>query len=297
MNPVAICSATDQAYMPGAAVALASAVLHAPRGVPCRVYLLDGGIRARSWRKLEKTMASLGRSCELIRLRPDLHAFEGLPKIYGSSAMTYARLALPDMVAEERMLYVDADLVVQSDWEPLWEMSLGDAVIAAAPDVLTKTLAGERLDLEKFHLDGNAPYFQAGFFVMDLCKWRNLRISEKVVAYLRENPEYCQYCDQSALNVVLYKCWKMLPKEWNTPGYWADQQIEGSSLDAAVLHFNGHLKPWNYGQNTSPSAKIFYSYLDRTAWKGWRPNRLRFACKMAKYRLGKWAGALRACFR
>ncbi|MCX6967387.1 MAG: glycosyltransferase family 8 protein [Verrucomicrobia bacterium] len=297
MKHVAICSAANQTYVLGVAVALASAVLHAPRGVHCRVYLLDGGIQEASWRKLEQTLASLGRSCELIRLRPDLNYFEGLPKIYGSSVMTYARLMLPKMVNEDRILYVDADLLVQADWESLWEMALGEAVIAAATDVLTKTLAGERLDLQKFDLDGSAPYFQAGFFVMDLHKWRALEISGKTVAYLRENPEHCHYCDQSALNVVLYGRWKMLPSGWNTPGYWADQQIDGSTLCDPVLHFNGPLKPWNYGLHKSPSAKVFYSYLDRTAWKGWRPNGFRFACKMAKYRVVQGLNALRSLVR
>ncbi|MEI6561787.1 MAG: glycosyltransferase family 8 protein [Verrucomicrobiota bacterium] len=297
MKHVAICSASNQTYVLGCAVALASAVLHAPSGAHCRVYLLDGGIHENSWRKLEKTMASLGRSCELIRLRPDLNYFAGFPKIYGTSVMTYARLALPGMVTEDRVLYVDADLLVQSDWEKLWEMPLEGAVVAAATDVLTKTLGGERLNLEKFHLDGNAPYFQAGFFVMDLNKWRELQISEKTMAYLRENPEHCHYCDQSALNVVLYGLWKMLPRGWNTPGYWADQQIEGSSPCDPVMHFNGPLKPWNYGMHTSPSAKVFYSYLDKTAWKGWRPNGFRFALKMAKYRAVKFLNSLRTLVR
>ncbi len=297
MKHVAICSACNQTYLFGGAVALVSAVLHAPRDAHCRVYLLDGGIGDDSWRKLEQTLASLGRSCELIRLRPDLKYFDGFPKIYGSSVMTYARLALPEMITEDRVLYVDADLLVQADWEALWAMSLDGAVIAAATDVLTKTLGGEQLNLEKFNLDANAPYFQAGFFIMDLNKWRDLEISGKTMTYLRENPEHCHYCDQSALNVVLHDCWKMLPRGWNTPGYWADQQVEGSSLCDPVLHFNGPLKPWYYGMHTSPSARIFYSYLDRTAWKGWRPSGFRFACKMVKYRIGQLFNALRGLLR
>ena len=297
MKTVAICSASNQTYVQGVAAALASAVLNAPRGVHCRVYLLDGGIRDASWRKLEKTLAGLGRSCELIRLRPDMQRYAGLPQDWGSSVMTYARLALPQMVDEERILYVDADLLVQGDWEALWETDLGGVIVAAAPDVITKTLGGERLDLEKFHLDGCAPYLQAGFLLMDLRQWREFEVSEKVTTYLRENPEHCCFWDQSALNVVLYGRWKMLPREWNTPAWWADQKIEDCSLTAPVLHFVGPHKPWNYGHHGSPSAKVFYGWLDRTAWKGWRPNGLRFACKMAKYRVGNLLNSLRAVFR
>ena len=297
MKHVAICSASNQTYVLGVAAALVSAVLHAPRGIHCRVYLLDGGIHEDAWRKLERSMAALPRSCELIRLRPDMQSFVGLPQDWGNSVMTYARLALPQMVTEDRVLYVDADLLVQGDWTALWEMDLEDAVVAAAPDVVTKTLGAEKLDLEKFQMDPAAPYFQAGFLVMDLNKWRDFAVSEKVVTYLRENPKHCCFWDQSALNVVLYKRWKMLPCEWNTPAWWADQGIEDCVINAPVLHYVGPHKPWIYGHHTNPSGKQFYYFLDQTAWKGWRPNGLRFAWKMLKYRVGKLLNALRSLFR
>ena len=297
MKQVAICSASNQTYVLGVAAALVSAVLNAPRDAKCRVYVLDGGIRDNSWRKLERTMAGLPRSCELIRLRPDMGSYAGLPQDWGNSVMTYARLALPQMITEPRVLYVDADLLVQADWESLWEMDLGDAVIAAAPDIVTKTLGAECFDLEKFHMDGAAPYFQAGFLVMDLEKWREFKVSEKVITYLRENPNHCRFWDQSALNVVLYGRWKILPVEWNTPAWWADQGIENCVIGAPVLHFVGPNKPWIYGFHTQPSGKLFFGFLDQTAWKGWRPNGLRFACKMAKYRVSKFLNALRALVR
>lgn len=297
MKHVAICSASNETYVHGVAVALASTLLHAPRDVKCRVYVLDGGIRDHSWRKLEKTIAALPRDCELIRLRPNLQTYAGLPQDWGSSVMTYARLALPQMVEEPRILYVDADLMVQADWTALWETELGDAIIAAAPDVITKTLGGEKLDLEKFKLDGAVPYLQAGFLLMDLNKWRDFGVSEKVICYLRENPDHCCFWDQSAINVVLYQRWKMLAREWNTPAWWADQGIEDCSIDAPVLHFVGPHKPWVYGYHTNPSGKVFFRYLDQTDWKGWRPSGFRFACKMAKYRIGKLLNGIRGVFR
>lgn len=295
---VALCSASNQTYVTGVAVALVSAVLNAPRGAHCRVYLLDGGIRPASWRKLERTFAALPRSCELIRLRPDMGRYAGLPQDWGNSVMTYARLALPQMVEEERIFYVDADLLVQADWEALWRTQLPEgAVVAAAPDIVTKTLGGESLPVEKFCLDPAAPYLQAGLLLIDLVEWRRQGVSEKVIAYLRENPDHARHWDQSALNVVLYRRWQPLPIEWNTPAWWADLGREGCRIDAPVLHFVGPNKPWLYGFHTQPSGRVFFRFLDQTAWRGWRPNGLRFAAKMAKYRLGKALAALRGIFR
>lgn len=297
MKHVALCSASNETYVLGAAAALASAILNAPRDAHCRVYVLDGGIRESSWRKLQSSLERLPRSSEIIRLRPNMQSFAGLPQDWGSSVMTYARLALPKMVDEDRILYVDADLLVQADWSALWESDLEGAIVAAAPDIITKTLGAEKLNLEKFQLDPAAPYFQAGFLLMDLRQWRDFCVSEKVLAYLRENPQHCCYWDQSALNVVLYRRWKRLADEWNTPAWWADQGIENCKVDAPVLHFVGPHKPWIYGHHTQPSGTHFYHYLDQTAWKRWRPNGFRFACKMAKYRIGQGLNLLRKLVR
>ncbi|XHR30268.1 MAG: glycosyltransferase family 8 protein [Chthoniobacteraceae bacterium] len=287
MTPhVVICTASNETYVLGAAAALVSAILNAPEAVDIRVYVLDGGMKERSWRKLQTSLERLPRPCEVIRLLPNMQTFAGLPQDWGSSVMTYARLALPKMVDEERILYVDADMIVQKPWREIWETDLGEAIVAAAPDIVTKTLADEKLDLEKFQLDPQASYFQAGLLLIDLCRWRDFGVSTKVLAYLCENPGHCRYWDQSALNVVLYRLWKPLPMAWNTPAWWADQGRENCQLDAPVLHFVGPHKPWLHGHDGNSSAVRFYGYVDRTRWKGWRPTSLRFACKMAKYRLG-----------
>lgn len=80
MKQAALCSASNQTYVLGAAAALASGILHASPDCHCRVYVLDGGIRERSWRKLQKSLERLPRSCEVIRLRPDMQRFAGLPR-------------------------------------------------------------------------------------------------------------------------------------------------------------------------------------------------------------------------
>jgi lipopolysaccharide biosynthesis glycosyltransferase len=201
------------------------------------------------------------------------------------------------MVDEDRIFYVDADLLVQADWEPLWTMDLCGTVAAAAPDIVTKTLGQESLDLEKFRLDPEAAYLQAGLLLIDLREWRCQGVSEKVVTYLRENPDHARHWDQSALNVVLYGRWKPLPRAWNTPAWWADSGREDCQLDAPVLHFVGPNKPWIYGHHTAPSSVAFFRVLDQSAWKGWRPNGFRFACKMAKYRAGQALQAARRLFR
>jgi lipopolysaccharide biosynthesis glycosyltransferase len=248
------------------------------------IYVLDGGIRDAGWKKLAKSLLKTGRKHELVRLKPAMGQFDGLPMDWGGSVMTYARLALADLVDEDKVFYIDSDLVMNRDWSPVWEWDLDGSVVAAARDVIVQTLGKECLPLQDFGMDPDGAYLQAGVMLMDLRRWREKRISGQVMEYLRSYPHHQKYWDQSALNVVLYRQWKKLPDEWNVPAHWADQGRHGFDLQAPVVHFAGPHKPWIYGHHCSESSRSFFRILDQTSWSGWRPSALRQSFKWLKYR-------------
>lgn len=285
--PLVLCSSANETYAAGLAVTLASALRRAPRDRVCRVFVLDGGLRDATWARLERSLHRIRADAPLVRLRPEMSRFAGLPADWGASVMTYARLALPELIDEPRVLYLDSDTVVQADWSEIFDAGIGNgtAIVAAAPDIIAKTLSAEPYDFARFGLDPAAPSLQAGVMVIDLDRWRRERVSERTLIYLRENPERAKCWDQSALNVVLYGRWTALPVEWNTPGWWADLGREGCTPDAPVLHFVGPNKPWRLGFAGGAAAGRFYAELDRTEWRGWRPSRGRFVLKLLKYRL------------
>ena len=286
--------ASNETYMLGLTVAICSALGNLSRLHKTPVfYVLDGGMRERSWRRLVESVRRIRADCVLHRLQPDMSAFAGLPRDWGSSVMAYARLALPAMVSDSRIVYFDSDVIVQGDLSVLWEMDLGDAVMAAGLDLTAKDLGGANLPTRELGLCQSAPCLNSGVLLMDLEKWREADISGKALRYLRQWPEHASNWDQSALNVVLYGKWQLLDTGWNTPAWLADQGSHGCRLDARVLHFVGPNKPWMYGYHTNRSAMLFYEWADRTAWKGWRPNGIRQACKWAKYRAWKLKSGLR----
>jgi lipopolysaccharide biosynthesis glycosyltransferase len=285
--------ASNETYILGLTVAVCSALqnLSRARQAPV-VYVLDGGVRERSWRRLIESVHGVRADCVLHRLLPDMNAFAGLPSDWGSSVMAYARLALPAMIPDPRILYLDSDVIVQGDLSILWDMDLGEAVMAAGLDLTAKDLSGANLPLRELDLCETAPCLNSGVLLIDLQKWREADISAKALRYLRQWPKHALNWDQSALNVVVYGQWRLLDADWNTPAWLADQGSDGCCLDARVLHFVGPNKPWMHGYHKNPSATVFYEWADRTAWRGWRPSILRQACKWAKYRFWKWESEL-----
>ncbi len=288
---IVLCTACNEAYALGGAIALASALRRLPIELgETRVYVLDGGICDDSWSRFKATIEKTRPGTRLIRLQPNMTQFAGLPKDWGSSVMTYARLALPEMVQESRIIYVDADMVVQRDLSHFMSIALEGAIVAAAPDIITPHLGDEHLPLAQLGLPADAPYLQAGFLVIDLAAWRDARVSEAVLHYLRDWPGHARHWDQSALNVVLHQRWLPLSNGWNSPAWWAEQGRGGCSLDDEILHFVGPHKPWLLGHDGTQAAERFYGEVRQTAWANWRPNRLQFYLKMAKYRIGKLLG-------
>ena len=295
---VVLCCASNETYVLGLAVSLCSALRGlSPGGEAPMVYVLDGGMRERSWSKLQKSITGVRSDCVLHRLRPDLGTFAGLPQDWGSSVMAYARLALPALVNEERILYIDSDLIVQGNLAELWEMDLGDAVMAAAIDVTAKDLGNSKLPTRELGLPERAPSLNSGLLLMNVKRWRDADVTVNALRYLRQWPDHAVNWDQSALNVVLYGRWQMLDAQWNTPAWLADCGKEGCSLEAPVLHFVGPHKPWLFGCHKSPSARIFFLWLDKTAWKGWRPSGMKQALKWAKYRAWKFGSDFGALLR
>jgi hypothetical protein len=125
------------------------------------------------------------------------------------------------------------------------------------------------------------PYFNAGVMVVNVERWRRSNVSERVMAFIRRNASELKYCDQDGLNAILWKDWEAVDSRWQVqPRLMArhrlplphldERQRTQMTTDPWILHFSGRLKPWIYRGSTLPD-RIFYEYLDRTWWTGWRP--------------------------
>jgi len=125
------------------------------------------------------------------------------------------------------------------------------------------------------------PYFNAGVMVINVERWRRSNVSERVMEFIRQNASELMYCDQDGLNAILWKDWEAVDFRWQVqPRLMARHRLPLPHLDQReraklttdpwILHFSGRLKPWIYRGSTLPD-RIFYDYLDRTWWAGWRP--------------------------
>lgn len=272
--------AANENYFPGLLITATSAALSCAETTELHLYVLDGGISDRSWRRLASRLAWLHPRCRLERLAVHRSPIFGIEDNRQKSPMAYARLLAPALIPVERIVYVDSDCLILGDLSALASIDLGGAPCGAVQDPIQPRLSHDCPWLTTAESDG-LPYFNSGLLVIDIALWRESCVSERALELLHREASRCRYWDQTALNFVLRRSWRLLPPEWNFP---SNQFDHSASVPVRVIHFLCHEKPW-FG-DTDDDAHAF-----------WR----RFASAIAAFSLhelhaGVWRDRCRIAF-
>lgn len=225
-------------------------------------------------------------SVPLRLLRPGPMALGGAPRaIHGiRNISTYYRLLAGQLLPAgiDRVLYLDADLIIRKSLAGLWAELPPFAYLAAA------TLHPSQRKPD-FVSGFGGRYFNAGVLNINLAKWREDGISARCLAFLRDHPERVRYHDQCVLNHVC-RPFHEVGITWNfSPtarprhaAIWglSPAEFEEIARDPAVFHFIGQYKPWHAPREEAAGiAREYFDYadaLERWLGPGWaRPERAR----------------------
>lgn len=184
-------------------------------------------------------------------------------------ANTYARICIPYFIDQtaEKAIYLDVDMIMVEDISRLWYTELGDFNIAAVADrseVVGSSWGGIK-NYEALGLKPESRYLNSGLFILKPNEWRRLKISEQAFDCAHKNISFISFADQYSLNVIFNERWLELDKRWNCYA-----QLE--EKNPYLIHFTG-MKPIFKGYNGNAAYKtIFLQYLNKTAWRGFKPK-------------------------
>jgi lipopolysaccharide biosynthesis glycosyltransferase len=277
-EPLVIACAADRQYALPLAVMLRSTAINLAARRPIKVYVVDGGLDAEAKTRIA---ASLPERVELQWICPQRTGFVDFPLWGRMTISTYDKLTLGRWLptSVERAIWLDCDLMVLADLTRLWQTAADDHCVQAAQDGLVRTL-GARFGVacyQEMGIDPEAAYFNAGVMLVDVARWRKDDVAGRAIAYLKQNRRRVFFWDQEALNAILAGEWTTLDPRWNwNPGFSraesANGSHEGEEHSPWIVHFSGNLKPWRF-EGRSAWHKLYYQYLDSTAWAEWRPPR------------------------
>ena len=180
------------------------------------------------------------------------------------------RLAIPEVLELDKVIYLDCDVIVNLDICELWEAcnftdwGVGTKkYLAAVMDVVYVNLKRSDLRYSFCKLNGCNPktYINTGVLVMNLKAFREYKnffqISTK---WLRQHLHSSPCADQDALNSLLYGSITFLDKRFNRFIYTMTDDLSCSIIHAVARH-----KPWLHVPKTSSDMLYWKMYLC-SAW-------------------------------
>ena len=233
-----IVTGADEGFAPGLLAAVSSALFSLPPSRPVTVHVLDGGLSKKSSARLRAAADRIHPGCRIQFCPVDVTRFAGFRSGIGNSRMYYARLVIGELVCADKVIYLDADVVVTGCLEDLWNWEMGGNLVLAAEDRKLRLL---RDDCPWPLPDEESPYFNTGVMAIDLREWRKENVGARAIALAAEAGDKCQWYDQTVLNYLLRGRIGLLPDFWN----WQREEIPADAPVGAI-HFTTGKKPWLY---------------------------------------------------
>lgn len=267
---VHVVMAGDVAVLPGLTVA-ASSLLNATRH-PHRIRLHV--LTTVSDHAIVSTMldCALSRSkrasVEVLTFQAPESIFTGRAPPRLATELNYARLFLPHIFgASGKMIYLDADVIVNGDVVDLHDAALkqSDCAVAAvprgaqrlrlAPSVASNAHAIHTLAKLGVNVSFNSSRrlvttlqdFNAGVLVVDLQRWCQQNVTNEVLRWIRLNRALELYTRGSnpPLVLALADAFERLDSRWNCPANPKSTPASPRCIhQAAIVHLTGASKPW-----------------------------------------------------
>ena len=298
--PISIVLASDRRYVRPLSVTLASIAAHAGRH-PHRLFVLHDGFGSRLIGKIQRSVEGM----DLTWLDARSPRIEALFKPDYMARSSLFRLRVEELLPSdlERVIYLDADVLVRRPLTELWSTKIDDKMVGAVRDPSAPWVSGvTAFPWSKLGIAPTTPYFNAGVLLIPLNLWRAADVGAQAMALLKE----CGFAhgDQCALNVILRDRWQPLDPQWNTQwghlvdtgtlAWVADPEVmrQSTPIDPAIVHFNAGwmLRPWE-PRCQHPFREEWLSMMGHTAWPRWHPSR-NGKCRRALQRFKRAARAL-----
>lgn len=202
------------------------------------------------------------------------------------SVETYYRLIIPELMPDyHKVLYLDCDMIVERDVSELYDIELGDNLVAAAKDV---DAAGQiNLGNEKWKsyiiedLGVAIPYnyFQAGVLIFNLDGLRKATSINKLLE-MAQTHRYT-YLDQDIMNIICKDRVVYLPQAWNVLMDWKEPNLSRMDImkmaprelyteyiearkNPYIVHYAGGQKPWIVAD--CDFSELFWKYARQSPW-------------------------------
>ncbi len=259
---------SDDNYAPYLGVVILS-VLTKNRDTKINFFILDLGISIESKKYITTIVQKY--SCNIEFIPVSTQDFLKLPQtIHYISIATYARFLIGDYLPNlDKVLYLDIDIIVNSNLKELYHTDLKDNYIGACFDPFIENGMPE---YKKYiGLDNKNYYFNAGVLLINLKKWREINLLEEAILWYQTHKEI-KYQDQCILNGLFKGKVHYLNTRYNFTRNSRNRikqslkdnslilsNVEKTKMPIAIYHYVGGVKAW-HSKSVELKSRQFMKY-------------------------------------
>lgn len=279
----------NEKYAPYAGTSIYSILLNNREAEDICIYILGEELSDESTKKLRQMVEDFARTIVFLDSKPLVEKMRKLdiPTYRGSYAANM-RLFLDEVLPKEekRILYLDADTIVDSEIQTLFQTQMQGKTIGMVLDSL-----GESHKLQ-IGLEMQDAYYNSGVILFDLQKWREKQYSTKIATHVKQKRNNYPAPDQDLLNVVCCRDIFRLDLVYNFQPihkaftaqqfyrvmhpnvYYEKKQIQDAVKKPVIYHCFRYLGefPWDK-KNMHPFCDKFDYYLKQSPWKDYQKKK------------------------
>lgn len=237
---------------------------------PMTVYFLCSDLSDGGRDFVDRLVSSRGSN--VIFLPVGEEAFRGLPTKKYISRETYFRLLAAELLPAEvdRVLWLDADMVVNGPVDDFYHTDFeGAAVVACPHGPAMRPVIDEGCAM--IGIEHPEQYFNAGVMLCNLDEWRRMGIPDRI-AQIASTPRQMQFPGQDFTNLVFNG--RVQTADWRVYNCMVHsvmpEDIPELREVARIIHYVGSAKPWQFVD--IPFGDIWVDYYERSPFGG-RPLR------------------------
>ncbi len=257
------------------------------------IFMIDNQIKEENREMFRKMCADFGRSISFIPIA-DIEKLAGTSIDIGRwNISTFARLFYASLLPEwvEKVIHIDCDTMIMSSLEPLWNIDMGDKVVAGSLECI-----GDNYKTE-IGLDKDDTYINAGNIMLNLKRIREKNLEEDFKKFLREH-KVLSFVDQPVLNgcltndeklvvelnynaysIIYYIKYKNLKKVKRVTSFYTEEEVKNAVEKPCIVHFTTCFmdgsRPW-IENNVHPLLPEYLEFKKNSPWGKfplWKDNR------------------------
>lgn len=259
-NAIPVCLAADNNYAEPLLVTVTSILVNAKRSDKLHFYILNGGISQENLKRLR--LLKQIKYFDVTVIDVDEKKFETCPVNPHShfKKSNYYRLRMASFIPnEDKIIYLDSDVLVLSSLKPLYNTDINDYYIAACIALTSET------NKKRLQMADHLHYFNSGVMLINTRKWREENLEGVFFRHIAASPsERFLFVDQDVLNDVCAKNTRLISQRWNVETRLSPRPTKEylvATQNPLIIHYLGQDKPWH--KDTHLDTKLYKSYWEK----------------------------------